>query len=686
MIIKKGKIPIKIWTDIMESGAMDQAVNLSNLPFAFKHIAIMPDTHQGIGCPIGSVVATNGIIVPNLIGVDIGCVDKDTEFLSPKGWVKISKYKKEEVAQFNPQDNYISFTKPLAYIKEKCDRFIKIKTKYGVDQMLSEDHRCLIYKNDFDYFDMNAKDLMDKHNSLKLGYRHKIKTSFYSEGYDSYGVGYSEEMLRVLVMFSADGSYSHKKCILQFKKQRKIDRAEMLLRDADILYNKSVHKNGITRISFYANLKKGLTDLWNANKDQLHIIAEECLYWDGNQKDCFYTSRKEEADFIHYVFASIGYRSVIRLDRKNEYRVFKYNNDLVGIAGTPKTKITYSKSKDGYKYCFTVPTSYLVLRRNGNIFITGNCGMCAVKTSLTEIDKEILKKIMGEIRKVIPVGFNKHVEYESYQSRLLPTMSDDLKICNQEFNNACLSLGTLGGGNHFIEIQKGSDGFIWIMIHSGSRNLGKKVAEHYNKIAIELNKKWYSEVPPSWELAYLPVDSAEGQAYIKEMEYCVEFALANRKLMMERIINCFSENVDVFTCEPMINIAHNYASLENHFGENVWVHRKGATLATKNTIGIIPGSQGTKSYIVKGLGNTESFMSCSHGAGRLMSRSKAKENLNLANEIKILDDQGIIHGIKNIDDLDEASSAYKDIDEVMENQKDLVEILVELKPLAVIKG
>jgi tRNA-splicing ligase RtcB (3'-phosphate/5'-hydroxy nucleic acid ligase) len=317
------------------------------------------------------------------------------------------------------------------------------------------------------------------------------------------------------------------------------------------------------------------------------------------------------------------------------------------------------------------------------------CGMCAVKTSLTEIDTETLKKIMGEIRKAVPVGFNKHQEKES--ENLMPLLGDlidevkDYPIVTQEYYNALYSIGTLGGGNHFIEIQKGSDGHIWIMIHSGSRNFGLKIAEHYNKVAIELNEKWHSSVPKEWELAFLPLESEEGKAYIREMNYAVEFALANRKLMMDRIKDIFSKET---TCEfdEMINIAHNYARLENHFGHNVMVHRKGATLADTDTIGIIPGSQGTKSYIVKGKGNIQSFKSCSHGAGRKMGRNQAQKNLNLEEEISKLDKQGILHAIRGIKDLDEASGAYKDIDIVMKNQEDLVDILVELTPLGVIKG
>ena len=335
------------------------------------------------------------------------------------------------------------------------------------------------------------------------------------------------------------------------------------------------------------------------------------------------------------------------------------------------------------------------------------CGMCAVKTSLKDIDTETLKKIMGEIRKVIPVGFSHQQEkqdeslmpekpYRNGDDYTLWLKSQGYNIISDEYNSALKQLGTLGGGNHFIEIQKGSDGFIWIMIHSGSRNLGLKVADYYDRLAQQLNKKWKSGVPREWELAFLPTESDEADNYLKEMQYCVDFALTNRKLMMERVINivrketAYDEGEEgvYASCsfEPMINIAHNYVKLENHFGKNVWVHRKGATAAYKNMIGIIPGSQGTKSYIVKGKGNLDSFQSCSHGAGRKMSRTAAKRDLNLADEIKRMDDQGIIHGIRNQDDLDEASGSYKDINVVMKNQKDLVEILVELQPLAVIKS
>jgi len=323
------------------------------------------------------------------------------------------------------------------------------------------------------------------------------------------------------------------------------------------------------------------------------------------------------------------------------------------------------------------------------------CGMCAVKTSLTDIDTETLKKIMDEIRKVVPVGFNKHKEVQDIS--LMPkgdvSLMDNYPICFEQIDNACKSLGTLGGGNHFIEIQKGSDGHIWIMIHSGSRNLGKQVADYYNKVAKDLNKKWHSSVPIEHDLAFLPLDSEEGQDYLREMQYCIDYALANRKLMINRVIKIFQDNIEDCWLEgigkdsvTILNIAHNYARMENHFGENVMVHRKGATLASVDNVGIIPGSQGSKSYIVRGLGNPDAFNSCSHGAGRRMGRKEAQRTLNIEEEVKKLDDMGVIHAIRGEKDLDEAPGSYKDIDTVMNNQEDLVKIEVELTPLGVIKG
>jgi len=315
------------------------------------------------------------------------------------------------------------------------------------------------------------------------------------------------------------------------------------------------------------------------------------------------------------------------------------------------------------------------------------CGMCAVQTSLESITRKNLEKIISEISQKIPVGYKHHSSPPDVSRMPTRKSLDGLPVVAREYKSATRQLGTLGGGNHFIEIQKGSDGKIWVMVHSGSRNIGKQVADYYNRLAMQLNEKWKSDVPRSVQLAYLPMDSNEGQQYFDEMNYCLDFAFENRRWMMDAILEIFANDFGgSFKSAPMINIAHNYASVENHFSQKVVVHRKGATKASTNTIGIIPGSQGANSFIVKGKGNAESFESCSHGAGRKMGRKEAIRSLNLSNEREKLENQGIIHALHKTTDLEEAMGAYKDIHTVMKNQNDLVEVLVELKPLGVIKG
>lgn len=317
------------------------------------------------------------------------------------------------------------------------------------------------------------------------------------------------------------------------------------------------------------------------------------------------------------------------------------------------------------------------------------CGMCAQRTSLTDISSEKLKAIVAGIRKYIPLGFKHHKKRQD-PARMpkvgLGYQQNDLHVLSREYNNALTQLGTLGGGNHFIEIQKGSDGYIWIMVHSGSRNLGFKVANFYNRLASDINARQGSSIPKKWQLAFLPLSSESGRQYQAEMQFCVEFALVNRQLMMERIQDVFMAIVSPVSFSSFINIAHNYAALERHFHKYVVVHRKGATSARDGEFGIIPGSQGAPSYVVKGKGNSESFESCSHGAGRRMGRKEAQRKLDLKTEVRKLEEQGILHSIRGRKDLDEAAGAYKEIDQVIENQLDLVEVVVSLRPLAVVKG
>jgi len=304
------------------------------------------------------------------------------------------------------------------------------------------------------------------------------------------------------------------------------------------------------------------------------------------------------------------------------------------------------------------------------------CGMIAVKTDINihDMREEIIKEIMGKIRKVIPMGFKHNKTAQQWEGF---NRAPDIEVIKNQLTSARKQLGTLGGGNHFIEIQKGNYGHIWFMLHSGSRNFGLKIAAEYHNKAKFLCAKWYSSVPK--DLSFLPIESLEGKEYYEAMNYALEFAQASRDLMMNKVLDTVETNV-----LETVNIHHNFAAFEHHFGKNVLIHRKGATKATKGLLGIIPGSMGTSSYIVEGLGNPDSFMSCSHGAGRTMGRKQAKKTLSLEDEQKKM--AGVVHGLRVENDLDEAPGAYKDIDTVMENQRDLVKILVKLTPLGSIKG
>ncbi len=214
---------------------------------------------------------------------------------------------------------------------------------------------------------------------------------------------------------------------------------------------------------------------------------------------------------------------------------------------------------------FGMPIGSVLATRNvvipNAVGVDIGCGMCLVQTTLKEIDKKTLIKILNNIRNKIPLGFKHHKISPGHEYMPQGYDINKLNVVQREYKRATYQIGTLGGGNHFIEIQKGSDKMIWIMLHSGSRNIGKQVADHYNKLAVNLNKKWGSPVPLKHQLAYLFIEHDEGKQYMKEMNYCVDFALANRKLMMQYIIEVFQ---DIFGAEfktaPIINIAHNYAA------------------------------------------------------------------------------------------------------------------------------
>jgi tRNA-splicing ligase RtcB len=314
------------------------------------------------------------------------------------------------------------------------------------------------------------------------------------------------------------------------------------------------------------------------------------------------------------------------------------------------------------------------------------CGMMAVKTPFKSgiLDGK-MAEFRHEIERAIPVGFNEYRdavdesnEWEGWSEfgQLHPKVQD-------RRSKAMKQLGTLGGGNHFIEVCLDTEDNVWLMLHSGSRNIGNEVATRHIATAKTLHDL---NTLPDPALAYFVKGTDEFKAYWHDLDWSQRYAMKNREIMMKRLIKSFNRmfnDQEEWTPEVAVNCHHNYVGIEDHFGDKVYVTRKGAINAEEGRYGIIPGSMGAKSFIIRGLGNPDSFNSCSHGAGRKMSRTAAKKKFTRDDLMKqtfgveCRKDAGVV---------DEIPGAYKDIDEVMRAQEDLVEVVAELKQVICVKG
>lgn len=311
------------------------------------------------------------------------------------------------------------------------------------------------------------------------------------------------------------------------------------------------------------------------------------------------------------------------------------------------------------------------------------CGMGAVRTNLKASDlPDNLDELRSAIEAAVPVGFNSHEGNKDTPAsvalmRRFSTLHAPVKDIE---GRAALQIGTLGGGNHFIEVCLDETDTVWVMLHSGSRNIGKTIAEYHITKARALA---HNATLPDKDLAVFLSQTKEMEEYYHDLDWAQKYAYVNREVMKGLIMKVMKKFFPTMEEEEYVACHHNYVSKETYFGEDLIVTRKGAIYAGKGTKGIIPGSMGTRSYITEGLGNEDSYCSASHGAGRLFSRGEAKRRFtldDLAEQTKGVScrkDQGV---------LDEIPSAYKDIDKVMENQKDLVKIKHTLKAVLCIKG
>ena len=317
------------------------------------------------------------------------------------------------------------------------------------------------------------------------------------------------------------------------------------------------------------------------------------------------------------------------------------------------------------------------------------CGVALVETDLTveTLGAEGLERVLETIDAGVPTGFetlDRAVDRDEAEAAIGIELPDSVRAA--WFEKSLTQLGTLGGGNHFLEIQRDGNGRVFVMLHSGSRSLGKAICDESHKRALALNKAWHSDLPHD-ELAYLPVGSDEFGAYWKAMAFALRFAEVNRTRMLDVVEAAFERHTAIGRFDRVVDVHHNYAAWETHGGMTGIVHRKGAVRARDGETVLIPGSMGTASYVGEGLGNAESFHTCQHGAGRAMSRTaarKAKTSTAVYAEMEALG--VVLRSSEPKDVAEEAAFAYKDIESVMAASASLVRATKRLTPLGVVKG
>lgn len=308
----------------------------------------------------------------------------------------------------------------------------------------------------------------------------------------------------------------------------------------------------------------------------------------------------------------------------------------------------------------------------------------------------LIQAMIGNIMRAIPLNQERYKEPQ--ESKILDRARGEMEKYEENpelvplIEDGYYQVGSLGGGNHFIELQEDQDGYLCIMLHSGSRHLGKAICDYFHEQARELNRRWYSAVKEEYRLAFLPVDCAQGRQYINWMKLAMDYAFENRAHMLSKTCGIVAELIEKHAGVTVkfgeeINCHHNYAALENHYDANVWVHRKGAVRVREGEKAVVPGAMGAASYVVEGKGSRESFCSCSHGAGRSYSRTGAIQAFSVEKVMTDLKEQNVVLGKRRKNDVaEECRFAYKDIDQVMAQQTDLVTPIRKLKTVGVVKG
>jgi len=681
------------WASICDDATREQALRTSTMPFIYPHMALMSDCHLGKGATVGSVIPTLGAIIPAAVGVDIGCFHGDTRVPLLNGRQRSLRDLAEGVGPYwvYSMDEAGQIVPGLATaLRTRTGVEVVRMTVSGGDEIIcTPDHQFMM--NDGSY--RAARDLRFNESLMPLYRRWQTR-----DGYESVSTGKGGSRQTHILVYEAingpvpAGSLVHHKNHIHFDNEP--ENLEALEVGEHSRYHRTIGNsfaNGSPEFQAkrLAGIRRGnedparqaqMAEVGTANISQ--YMAErpehfrEAVAGNGRRGAPYLTQFNTSPRACIECGDVMPNPAALRWHKQREHG---HNHKVIAVEVMTERADVYCLQVDKY-HNFALAAGVFV----------HNCGMIAVRTQFTAGDAESrgdLAALRRAIERAVPLSAG-HYNTSVYGTQTAGRIEaleqrDGADSAEKIAPNWRLQLGTLGSGNHFIEVSLDELDRLWLFLHSGSRGVGNKLAQRHIKIAQALAKRWWIVLPDP-ELAYLVEGTDEFWAYIRDLRWAQHFALLNREEMMHRVVDCVQDwTGQSVEASETVNTHHNYTSRETHFGKEVWLSRKGAIDASAGVPGLIPGSMGTRSYVVTGKGNRLALNSSPHGAGRLYSRSAARKTFKRSQ----LD--SAMRGIewRRTDAfLDEIPGAYKDVDVVMRDAADLVEIRHTLRQIVNVKG
>jgi tRNA-splicing ligase RtcB len=681
------------WASILEEQTLEQARRTASMPFIFPHLALMPDAHLGKGSTVGSVIPTLGAIIPAAVGVDIGCFHGDTRVPLLNGRQRSLRELAEGEGPYwvysLDEDRRIVPGRAKALRTRTDAELMRITVSGGDEIVCTPDHPFMMSDGVY----REARYLRFNDSLMPLYRRWQTR-----DGYESVSTGKGTSRQTHVLVYAAlngpvpDGFVVHHRNHVHFDNEP--GNLELL----DARQHSSHHRRA--RPSFdndSAVFQEGR--LAGIRRSAADPVRQEQMARVGSTNISQYMA--EQPEHFREAVASNGRRGAPYLMRFNTSP--RICSDCGDEAANPAALRWHKQREHGYNhkviavefltgradvYCLQVE-KYHNFALTAGVFVH-NCGMQAVRTQFTAGDarrRGDLAALREAVENAIPLSAGKYntAIYSDQTTARIDELEGREGASSAESiaPNWRLQLGSLGSGNHFIEVSLDQENRVWLFLHSGSRGVGNKLAVRHIKVAQALCRKWWISLPDP-DLAYLAEGTDEFWAYLRDLRWAQHFALLNREEMMHRVIDCFAawigQHVD---STESVNCHHNYTTQEKHFGKQVWLSRKGAIDASEGTPGLIPGSMGTRSYVVAGKGNRLALNSSPHGAGREYSRTAARKAFSRAQLDVAMEGIEWRHSDAF---LDEIPAAYKDIDVVMQDAKDLVEVRHTLRQIVNVKG